>query len=113
MEASKIPVALTFDDVLLVPQEAAILPQDTDVRTRLAREIFHISEKDDRLAALAGIERLKAWFAAIGSPTSLKDAGIPMQDIDRIAENAAVLAQVWQLKDYTREVIAEILQQCR
>jgi IMP dehydrogenase len=40
MEASKIPVALTFDDVLLVPQEAAILPQDTEVRTRLTREIF-------------------------------------------------------------------------
>lgn len=40
MEASNIPVALTFDDVLLVPQEAAILPQDTEVRTRLTREIF-------------------------------------------------------------------------
>lgn len=40
MEASNIPVALTFDDVLLVPQEAAILPLDTEVRTRLTREIF-------------------------------------------------------------------------
>lgn len=80
---------------------------------RLAREIFQISEKDERLAAIAGIGQLKAWFAAIGSPTSLKDACIPEQDIDRIAENAAVLARVWQLKDYTREVIAEILQKCR
>jgi alcohol dehydrogenase YqhD (iron-dependent ADH family) len=49
--------------------------------SRLAREIFLISEKDERL--------------------------------DKIAENAAVLAQVWQLKDYTREVITEILRQCR
>jgi hypothetical protein len=81
--------------------------------SRLAREIFQISERDERFAALAGIERFKAWFDAIGSPTSLKDAGIPEQDIDRIAENAAVLAQVWQLKDYTKEVIIEILQQCR
>jgi hypothetical protein len=80
---------------------------------RLAREIFEVSEKDERLAALAGIERLKAWFAAIGSPTSLKAAGIPEADIGAIAENAAVLAQVWQLKDYPREVIAEILMQCR
>jgi hypothetical protein len=88
---------------------------DRNVRklSRLAREIFQISEGDERLAALAGIERLKAWFDAIGSPTSLKDAGIPEQDIDRIAENASVLAQVWQLKDYTKEVIIEILQQCR
>ena len=80
---------------------------------RLAREIFQISETDDSRAAIAGIGRLKAWFAAIGSPTSLKEAGISEEDIDRIAENASVLAQVWQLKDYTREVIAEILQKCR
>jgi hypothetical protein len=80
---------------------------------RLAREIFQISEKDERLAAIAGIERLKAWFAAIGSPTSLREAGIDEADIGKIAENAAVLAQVWLLKDYTREVIAEILKQCR
>ncbi len=80
---------------------------------RLAREIFLISEKDERLAAIAGIGRLKAWFAAIGSPTSLKGAGIPDEDINKIAENAAVLAQVWQLKDYTKEVIADILRQCR
>jgi alcohol dehydrogenase YqhD (iron-dependent ADH family) len=80
---------------------------------RLAREIFLISEKDERLAAIAGIGQFKAWFAAIGSPTSLKEAGIPNEDIDKIAENAAVLAQVWQLKDYTREVITEILRQCR
>jgi len=80
---------------------------------RLAREIFLVSEKDERLAAIAGIGRIKAWFAVIGSPTSLKEAGIPNEDIEKIAENAAVLAQVWQLKDYTREVITEILQQCR
>jgi alcohol dehydrogenase YqhD (iron-dependent ADH family) len=88
---------------------------DRNVRklSRLAREIFQISETDDRLAAIAGIGRLKAWFAVIGSPTSLKGAGILDEDIDKIAENAAVLAGVWQLKDYTREVIAEILQQCR
>jgi hypothetical protein len=81
--------------------------------SRLAREIFQISETDDRFAAIAGIERLKAWFAAIGSPTSLKDAGIPEEDIDKIAENAAALAQVWQLKAYNSEIIAEILRQCR
>jgi alcohol dehydrogenase YqhD (iron-dependent ADH family) len=80
---------------------------------RLAREIFQISETDGRLAAIAGIERLKVWFDAIGSPTTLKGAGIPEEDIDKIADNAAVLARVWQLKDYTREVIAEILQKCR
>ena len=34
-----IPEALTFDDVLLVPAASAILPADTDTRTRLTRDI--------------------------------------------------------------------------
>ena len=89
------------------------LDRNASKLARLAREIFEVSEKDERLAALAGIERLKAWFDAIGSPTSLKEAGIPETDIDKIADNAAVLAQVWQLKEYDREVIAEILRLCR
>ncbi|MBN1956115.1 MAG: IMP dehydrogenase [Anaerolineae bacterium] len=31
--------ALTFDDVLLVPAESSVIPRDTDVRTRLSRNI--------------------------------------------------------------------------
>ncbi|HYD32834.1 MAG TPA: IMP dehydrogenase, partial [Azospirillaceae bacterium] len=31
--------ALTFDDVLLVPAESAVLPADVDTRTRLTRSI--------------------------------------------------------------------------
>ncbi len=31
--------ALTFDDVMLVPAASAVLPGDTDTRTRLTREI--------------------------------------------------------------------------
>ncbi|MEO0271601.1 MAG: IMP dehydrogenase, partial [candidate division WOR-3 bacterium] len=31
--------ALTFDDVLLVPQESAILPSETDVKTLFAKSI--------------------------------------------------------------------------
>ena len=31
--------ALTFDDVLLVPRESAILPKDADLKTRLTRDI--------------------------------------------------------------------------
>jgi IMP dehydrogenase len=34
-----IPVALTFDDVLLVPADSAVLPHETNVETWLTREI--------------------------------------------------------------------------
>jgi IMP dehydrogenase len=33
------PEALTFDDVLLVPQKSDVLPSEVDVRTRLTRSI--------------------------------------------------------------------------
>ncbi len=33
------PLALTFDDVLLVPQESEVQPHETDVTTRLTRDI--------------------------------------------------------------------------
>jgi IMP dehydrogenase len=39
IDPKEIPEALTFDDVLLVPQQARILPHETDLRTRLTRDI--------------------------------------------------------------------------
>ena len=33
-------------------------------------------------------------------------------DIEKIAENAAALAQVWGLKDYSQDVIVDILKLC-
>ena len=36
----KIEESLTFDDVLLVPQESSVLPKDTDLSTKLTNEII-------------------------------------------------------------------------
>jgi len=36
---TSIPEALTFDDVLLVPAKSSVLPRDTDLRTRLTKNI--------------------------------------------------------------------------
>ena len=79
---------------------------------RFAREIFGVEDRVEMEAAREGIRRLKAWFSEIGSPTSLGEVGIPAGDIDRITANAYGLAQVWQLKDYTPEVISDILRRC-
>jgi len=77
-----------------------------------AREVFGISATDDAEAAQQGIGALVDWYKRVGSPTSLRDAGIPASDIDKIAENAVMLAKKWRLKDYTQEVIAQILHLC-
>jgi IMP dehydrogenase len=39
MAGEDFPLALTFDDVLLMPQETEVQPHETDVATRLTREI--------------------------------------------------------------------------
>ena len=76
---------------------------------RLGRIIFDIRETNDLKAAAEGIRRLKGWFSSIGSPVSLKEAGIAEGDIGRIAENASGTAAVWGMKSYTREIISNIL----
>ncbi|MBW2648202.1 MAG: iron-containing alcohol dehydrogenase [Deltaproteobacteria bacterium] len=80
---------------------------------RLGREIFGIEEDDNLKAGIEGINRLKGWFTTIGSPVSLGEANIPGEDIEKIAENAYTLAQVWGLRDYTEEVIVDILNRCK
>jgi len=76
---------------------------------RFARRIFHVEKSTEIETARNGIERLKQWFASIGSYTSLADADIPDSDIAKIADNALALAKAWGLEDYTLVVIAEIL----
>ncbi|MCK9230598.1 MAG: iron-containing alcohol dehydrogenase [Syntrophales bacterium] len=80
---------------------------------RFARRIFAVDTGDDSEAARAGTEALKAWFRSIGSPVSLNEVGIPEADINRIALNAALTADVWGMRDYTLPVIEAILEQCR
>ncbi len=80
---------------------------------RLASEIFDVKEINDKEAATEGVRLLKSWFAGIGSPTSLRDGNIPESDIEKIAENAVELAQVWGLKEYTKDVIVAILNRSR
>lgn len=80
---------------------------------RFTREIFTTNIISEDRTAIDGITQLKNWFSSIGCPTSLKEGGIPESDIGRIAENAYALAQVWGLKDYSRDVIADILVLCR
>ena len=88
------------------------LPGKAGRFAKLAREVFGVASENDEEAALAGIDRLKKWFSVIGSPVSFREAGIPGQDIEKIAENAFALAQVWGLKAYTKETITQILELC-
>jgi hypothetical protein len=80
---------------------------------KFAREIFHIKGRGSKQVAEKGIACLKLWFESIGSPVSLKAAGIPENDIEKIADNAFALSQVWFYEGYTKEVITRILMNAR
>ena len=72
---------------------------------RFAKEVFGLDDAD------AGIYALESWFEKIGSPVTLKQAGIPQEGIEKLAENAAELGALWGMKDiYNKDVIVEILE---
>lgn len=79
---------------------------------RFGRAIFGIEDRDDLSAALRGSRFLRAWFGAIGAPVTLQEGGIPEGDVETIAEHALALAGVWQLPEYTKEVMIEVLRRC-
>jgi len=79
---------------------------------RFAAKVFRIEDKDQAAAAEQGIAALKGWFERIGTPTRLASFDISEGDLDRIAENATMLANKWGLTAYTKEVIAEVLRLC-
>jgi len=85
------------------------LERKTDKLAKFAREIFHVKGRGTKQVAQKGIACLKLWFESIGSPVSLRAAKIPETEIDKIAQNASDLAQLWLYEGYTKEVIAQIL----
>ncbi len=72
---------------------------------RFAKELF---ASDD---AEVGIAKLEAWFAKIGAPITLKDAGIPRDGIEALAINANETATMWGMGElYSKDTIIEILE---
>jgi alcohol dehydrogenase YqhD (iron-dependent ADH family) len=80
---------------------------------QFAERVFAIHDDSPEQAAEKGIDALKAWFEKIGGPTSLSTGNIPAKDVEMIAENAVMLAKKWNLTDYTRDVIADVLRFCQ
>jgi len=75
---------------------------------RFSKEIFGLEGSGEDLV-LSGIEKFKAWLKKVGAPVSLKEAGIPEGDIEKIADNASMKAPLGKLKKLYREDILEIL----
>jgi len=81
---------------------------------QFAQRVFDVADQGSPVATAAkGIEALKAWFKKIGCPVTLSDADIPETDIEKLADNATMLATKWGLTAYTKEEIAKVLNCCK
>lgn len=63
-------------------------PDSIPVFARFARNVFDIQEADDAKAAEAGVKALKAFYATIKMPATLKEAGAKEEDLEVMAEKA-------------------------
>jgi alcohol dehydrogenase YqhD (iron-dependent ADH family) len=82
-----------------------------------ARGVFGVTEKDDNIAAAAGIAALDAFFRKIGTPTTLEDAGITDPDaINKMAPDAVRISEAWGEKDeygYDEDVMRKMYEICK
>jgi alcohol dehydrogenase YqhD (iron-dependent ADH family) len=82
-----------------------------------ARGVFGVTEKDDMIAATAGIAALEAWFKKIGAPTTLTEVGITAADaIDKMAPDALKTAAAWgELEEYkyNEQVMRSMFELCK
>ncbi|MDH3349738.1 MAG: iron-containing alcohol dehydrogenase, partial [Desulfobulbaceae bacterium] len=79
----------------------------------LGGRLFHLEGDDVGEVAARTISHFKEWFSQVNSPVSLAQVNIPPEDIPAIAENALKLAKIWRLKQYSQEIIEEILRMAR
>lgn len=79
---------------------------------QFAREVFGVRDRDDRIAASAGIAALEAWFKKIGTPVTLAEAGITdPQAISKIVPDALATAAAWGEKEaygYSEAMVREM-----
>ncbi|OQA20886.1 MAG: NADH-dependent butanol dehydrogenase A [Actinobacteria bacterium ADurb.Bin346] len=79
-----------------------------------AENVFGIKNGDENKKALAGIDAFEKWFIQIGSPVSFRDANLSIDELklDELADDVLELADIWDIKEYTRESIIDILKLC-
>jgi len=78
-----------------------------------AQEVFGIKGDRSEQTAQAGINALVAWYKKIGVPTTFKEAGMPSDDLDAMADDVLITAEHWGIESYTKEMVLEILNLCQ
>ncbi|MEG1254308.1 iron-containing alcohol dehydrogenase [Clostridium sp.] len=107
-----------FNDIAHGSGLAIIMPawmkyvykEDVAKFAKLASRVFNVNEGTEEQRALKGIETLRDFYKEIGAPVTLKEVGVKKEDLDFIADNAAILAPLGTFKSLHREDIYKILE---
>lgn len=87
-----------------------VYKEDVKKFAKFASHVFNINEGSDEEKALKGIEALRDFYKEIGAPITLKEVGVKREELDFIADNAAILAPLGTLKPLNRDDIYNILE---
>jgi len=87
-----------------------VYKEDVKKFAKFASHVFNINEGSDEEKALKGIEALRDFYKEIGAPITLKEVGVKREELDFIADNAAILAPLGTLKPLNRNDIYNILE---
>ena len=87
--------------------------ENTAKIARFATNVFGCKSTNEAVTARDGVKALRDWFRLIGTPTTLAEAGIPTDDIPRIIDTTLPSLDRFNLPQYTRDVLTEILQRAQ
>jgi len=85
-----------------------VYKEDLDTFGRFADKIFGINEGTDEEKAVKAIESLQNFFKDIGAPLTLKELGVKYEDLEKMAENAALQGAIGRLKRLEKDDILAI-----
>lgn len=78
-----------------------------------AKEIFGVEGEISKETALKGINALAAWFKKIGVPTNFKEAKMPVDEFDAMADDILITAKNWGIESYNKKMVLDILNLCK
>ena len=86
-----------------------VAPQHLPIFARFARNVMGVSEKDEAIAAEAGIKALEAFYAIIKMPADLREAGVKEEDLDAMAEKAVEYGNLGILSSIGKDEALQIM----
>ena len=78
-----------------------------------AEKIMGVKPEDGGDTAARGVDEFEKWLKKIGAPVTFKEAGMPVGQLEKVVDNACIMANAWAMeKEFTRDVIKCIYEAC-